>query len=335
MLPIKPFEIKELPPKPTHFNFIRYNQHAYCLFGIPFLKRRDGAKRVSYRLFGFPILITWREDLGSAVSVKCYRFFRCFTIRRPGSLKAYLRALNMQMLQLCNKISLQNNQDVIELPCGTKFYVPFYPGDSIQRFLVEERRFFEQEMLDDLQRYLPEGSTILDIGANLGNHSLYWAIHSGAKRIHSFEPLPMTYRVLQENIRLNGLEETIVAHHLGLGDKNEHVLIAAFKFGNLGGTSFESAEQGEERRAKTPFKFVTLDSLALNEEKIHFVKIDAEGFELQVLTGAHKTLLTHKPILFIEAFRENAAFVKDFCSTMGYQTPISYPHHNYLFLPQV
>jgi len=290
----------------------------------------------SYHLFGFPILKTKRKSYGAWYFDKWYTFFDRITIRRRPSLKTYLRALTIQTYQLRNKLSLQNDHHVVELPCGTKCYVPFYPDDLIQSILVEERRFYEQEILEDLQGYIPEGSTILDIGANIGNHSLYWARHNGAKRIHSFEPLPMTFRVLQENIRLNGLEEIIIAHNLGLGDKDEHAILDEFHLTNVGGTCFKSEESGEKgRKVKTPFKFVTLDSLALTEEKIHFIKIDTEGFERQVLTGAYNTLLAHKPILFIESFPKNFAFVKEFCKTMGYQDPIYYPGDvdNYLFLP--
>jgi len=292
----------------------------------------------SYHLFGFPILETKRRRYGDWYFDEWYTFFDLFTIRRRPSLKSYLRTLNIQLYQqtlsLRNKISLQNDQNVVELPCGTKFYVPLYPDDYIQRILVEERCFYTQKILDELQCHIPEESTILDIGANIGNHSLYWARHSGAKRIHSFEPLPMTYRILQENIRLNGLEEIIIAHNLGLSDKNEHTLLDEFDLTNIGATRFKSVERGKERKAKMPFKFVTLDSLALAEEKIDFIKIDVEGFERQVLTGAYNTLLSHKPILFIESLPENIAFVKDFCKEIGYQTPISYPVKDYLFLPR-
>jgi len=289
----------------------------------------------AYHLFGFPILKTKRRKYGAWYFDEWYTFFDRITIRRRRCLETYLRALTIQTYQLRNKIALQNDQNVVELPCGTKCHVPFYPDDPIQTLWVEGRRFYEQEILEDLQRYIPEGSTILDIGANAGNHSLYWARHSGAKRIHSFEPLPMTFRVLQENIRLNGLEEIIIAHNLGLGDKNECAILDKFIPISMVETCFKSVGSGEERRAKTPFKFATLDSLALAEEKIHFIKIDVEGFERQVLTGAYNTLHVHKPILFIESFPENFAFVKDFCKTIGYRDPIYYPGDadNYLFLP--
>ncbi|MDR2165737.1 MAG: FkbM family methyltransferase [Zoogloeaceae bacterium] len=225
-------------------------------------------------------------------------------------------------------MSLPNN--TVELPCGVKFYVPMYPADRIQCDQVERRRFFEQDILDDLSRYIPDAAVILDVGANTGNHSIYWARIHNAKRVHSFEPVPLTYGILCENIRLNGLGDIVIPHNFGLGDQDGDARIENFPVDNIGAARIGYA--GNDR-APTGLKVARLDSLDLGEEKIDFVKIDVEGFERQALAGMEKTLRKHMPAVLVESFRANIDFTKEFFKALGYGEAIPYEQENYLFLP--
>jgi FkbM family methyltransferase len=232
------------------------------------------------------------------------------------------------MHQLLNKMSLPN--DTVEFPCGVKFYVPMYPADFIQCRLVEHRRFFEQDILDDLSRYIPDAAVIVDVGANIGNHSIYWAKIHNAKRVHSFEPVPLTYGILCENIRINSLEQIVIAHHLGLGDRDGSAEIGSFPVDNIGATRIRYAENGH---TATGLKIARLDSLDLGEDRIDFVKIDVEGFESQTLAGMEKTLRKHRPPVFVESFYDNIDSTKAFFKDLDYREPVRYAGENYLFLP--
>ncbi|MDR0379944.1 MAG: FkbM family methyltransferase [Candidatus Accumulibacter sp.] len=220
--------------------------------------------------------------------------------------------------------------DTVEFPCGVKFHVPMYPTDLIQSVLVERRRFFEQDILDDLSRYIPEAAVILDVGANIGNHSVYWAKICNAKRVHSFEPVPMTYGILCENIRLNSLENVVIPHDFGLGDHDGNAEIESFLPVNIGGTRIRYT--GNDHAA-TGLRIARLDGLDLGEEKIDFVKIDVEGFERQTLAGMEETLRKHMPAVLIESFCDNIDFTKEFFRILGYGEAIPYESYNYLFLP--
>ncbi|MFZ4215383.1 hypothetical protein ACOZB2_28835, partial [Pantoea endophytica] len=65
--------------------------------------------------------------------------------------------------------------------------------DFIQNVIKSNRRFYEPEMLADIAARTKLGSTILDIGANIGNHSVYFGLFCGAKKVMSFEPQDEVY----------------------------------------------------------------------------------------------------------------------------------------------
>ena len=88
------------------------------------------------------------------------------------------------ILQQLNNITLQNAQIMYKLSMPdsilriskTLFYLPNYPIDVIQQYIGNYQKYFEQDTLDDIAPIIPDNPVMLDIGANIGNHSLYFAI---------------------------------------------------------------------------------------------------------------------------------------------------------------
>ncbi|MDR1027132.1 MAG: FkbM family methyltransferase [Rickettsiales bacterium] len=233
-------------------------------------------------------------------------------------------AENRNARLLMKKSALLAGGDTMEMPDGARFWLPQFGWDFIQTHLGDTERFYEQDVLDGLRRFIPKGAVILDIGANIGNHSIFWA-RDGASRIHAFEPVPRTFAHLVRNIGLNDLGEIIIPHNIGLGDAKSAGAIAQYSSGNIGGTHIAAGAGG--------LKIEALDGLDLGEKKIDFVKIDVEGFELKTLAGAKKTLERHRPAVFIEAFEETADQVAAFFAQLGYGEPKEYKNWNWLFLP--
>lgn len=78
--------------------------------------------------------------------------------------------------------------------------------------------FYEKDILDEW--FLPhrkEMRVVYDIGANIGNHTVYFAHHASAARIFSFEPVPANYRMLVKNIENNRLDGQVTAYITLLG----------------------------------------------------------------------------------------------------------------------
>jgi FkbM family methyltransferase len=240
---------------------------------------------------------------------------------------------------LCRKLTLIKNDDIWTLPNGIKFFCPLYPWDLIQDIIVNSHNFYEHDTLIKLREYIPKNAVILDIGANIGNHSVFWAAE-GAEKIHSFEPIKQTFGILCKNIEINGFNKIITPHNIGLGDKSSGGEIMRSLAVNIGGTQIRSIEESNQYSLRID----RLDDMDLSLDKIDFIKIDVENFELKTLAGMKKTLEKYKPIVFIESyefggnypilknFESNAPKVKEFFKALGYAAPVRFEPFDWLFV---
>jgi FkbM family methyltransferase len=158
-------------------------------------------------------------------------------------------------------------------------------------------------------------STALDIGANIGNHSLFFARRFAA--VHSFEPNPRTYGVLAVNAQL---APNITTHNVALGDE-PGLLTLTFNPLNVGEASL-IAGQGAAGADHSDVKVEILDDFLPRLDQITLMKIDVEGFEAPVLRGARQTIQTHRPIVVFEqnadAFIEGRSEVAELLQREGY-----------------
>ena len=134
----------------------------------------------------------------------------------------------------------------------------------------------------------------LDVGANIGNHSLF--LSDIFERVIAFEPNPLTRTLLETNLQLNDVENVEV-RPVGLSDRNMNATLR-FDPTNLGGASSETSRSVSAREAK--IDLVIGDETVERGEQVGFVKIDVEGAEEAVLRGLEQTLRTHKPIVMLE-----------------------------------
>jgi len=134
------------------------------------------------------------------------------------------------------------------------------------------------------------GTTVLDVGAHIGTHTVTLAQVAGWRgRVYAFEPQKKIFRELVKNIELNGLRN-VVALHFALGDQHGIVEMNKAGEGNEGGTAIGVGGDRAELR--------TLDSFGFRN--LSFVKIDVEGYEDHVLDGAARTLREQHPVVLVE-----------------------------------
>jgi FkbM family methyltransferase len=126
---------------------------------------------------------------------------------------------------------------------------------------------------------LRDGALFIDVGANVGTYTL-WAAEHGAEVI-ALEPAADTFALLQENIALNRYQVTALQAAAG-----DHCGTARFTAGLDAGNSLAA-----EGPALT--KLVTIDSL-IADRSVAGMKVDVEGFELDVLRGAARALAEHR-----------------------------------------
>ena len=188
------------------------------------------------------------------------------------------------------------------------------PADLIQNAYVEGR-FFEAESLAKLKALLKTPRPrIVEVGANIGNHVVWYARHLDAETIYPVEPNPEALALLDANIAANGIGSRIDRRGWGLGAGAGEGRFAALTddADNLGATRLvETADGGIETRS--------LDAL-MGQDRVDFIKIDAEGMELDVLDGAAGVIARDKPVIWVEVLRPNVmGFVQTWCRKAGYR----------------
>ena len=138
---------------------------------------------------------------------------------------------------------------------------------------------------------------LLDIGANIGNHALYFAELSND--VHCFEPNPRTAALLV----LNTAEcPAITVHDFGLSDKAK-TLEAFVPAANAGGARLDAKEGGDGTTIR--FDLKRFDELPLAKKAVSVVKIDVEGHEADALEGMRNTLQRDWPLVLFECNRKS------------------------------
>lgn len=204
-----------------------------------------------------------------------------------------------------------------------RFYVPKAAKDHIQSFQLTEQTFWEADILDRLSRFL-RGKSILDIGANVGNHSVYWGLVSGARHVRAFEPIPELFAILTRNISINGLTN-VDCMNVALGE-------TAGYGASLSSPSNRMQSEvlvGKGQDKGDGIRIVALDSLGFLD--IDFAKIDVEGHTLPLLKGAERTLARCKPALFIELYDHERAQCTAILENLGYGPARDFGDSNFLF----
>ncbi len=204
-----------------------------------------------------------------------------------------------------------------------------YVGRSFE--LYGEFSQGEAELFEQIVR---PGDTVLDIGANIGAHTVVLANRVGPTgTVYAFEPQRLVFQTLCANIALNSLINTHCLQ-VALGEAPGSVTVPVFNYAqvnNYGGVSMDMFETGEKVPA------ITLDSLEL--PACRFIKLDVEGMEIKALQGAVRTIERLQPILYVEDDRlEKSEALRQFIDSLDYDMywhlPTLYNGRNYLQNPQ-
>ena len=210
--------------------------------------------------------------------------------------------------------------------CPVSLHVPDADLDFLQQDIVIWKRFFESEWLEYIRAtYDLSGATVADVGANIGNHTVFFSKVCGAGRCLAVEPSPSLARILEHNIELNDLD-SVEVHRCGLSDRTDPLFFRQQPSDNLGHTSFSHEGYGISVPSSR------LDDLGL--ERLDFIKIDVEGMAAHVLRGARKTLVRCRPVIMIELFPEDSAEAERELTSLGYQRIHTFNPENFLYAPK-
>lgn len=183
------------------------------------------------------------------------------------------------------------------------------------------------EPRERLYGLVQNGWTVLDIGANIGETLLnFGKVNTKGQNI-GFEPVPYIFSRLQKNLALNKFNSVSI-NNIALSDKAETLSFSMPKDKNSGGIRMRKNKHKSDYGADKEVQAIQLDEYLKENplKNIHFMKMDVEGFEMNVLKGALATIEKHKPTLFIEVddmmLRQqetSARELVDFLGQFGYQ----------------
>jgi FkbM family methyltransferase len=192
-----------------------------------------------------------------------------------------------------------------------RFYVAD-PADEIQGRHHARGVFYEQGLLEYVRDVCPRDQIMVDAGANVGNHAVFFDKIIGAREVVVFEPNPVANAILLKNIALNDCRKINTRFVCcGLSDRSSRYSVGPPPPHNCGGTRLIADPTG-------PVHALRLDDV-LAPFPVGLIKIDVEGMELEVLRGAEKLVAAAAPILAVEVTPESAADAESWLQAHDYR----------------
>jgi len=171
-------------------------------------------------------------------------------------------------------------------------------GDThIGKWIEETGRLdHDRWLLDRIEPFIPVGGHVVDVGALYGDHTIAYSRRVGPRgRVFAYEPNLIAYRCLKRNMKHFGCDN-VMAFPTALG-VSTHPAFLLIEQGNVG-----MCRVVEHNGTHTQATFIdTIDNQEF--DRLDFLKIDAEGEELNILKGATDTLQRCKPRMLIEVNR--------------------------------
>jgi FkbM family methyltransferase len=168
-------------------------------------------------------------------------------------------------------------------------------GDWQEVYYHQHQAEWRDKELAIFRSLVPPGSTVVDVGANLGFITVILSGLVGSQgTVVAFEPSSRTFSKLERTIEMNRLSN-VRAINAGCGDKAE-----TLELHNIAGSSGNASIVGKGP-LREHIQVVRLDDVPeLKERSIELIKVDTEGFEHRVLDGARRLIAENKPILYLE-----------------------------------
>lgn len=193
--------------------------------------------------------------------------------------------------------------------------------DWIYKTIKDTGTFYEIDLLKYVDYAIGrKDGCILDVGANIGNHSVYFGTFL-ADRVICFEPNPAVTPCLEKNLSDNAVKHKL--YTVGLGDRSCSAIIElpSAHQNNIGASRLVCSKDDG-----TGVHVVPLDSLIpeiklyVGDLRILAIKLDVEGMEAAVLRGGRDAIREYKPDLFIEIIgREQMEDIESVIGPLGYK----------------
>lgn len=194
--------------------------------------------------------------------------------------------------------------------------------------------FYEAEELDIIKQYFKVNGVFVDIGANVGNHTIFASKILNAKKVIPFELHPDALAILTTNIALNDCKN-VDGSFLGYGVSASAERLSPQRAGygnNLAGARFKPQGSGDAQS----FPTICAD-VALNDTWVDFIKIDVEGMEMDAIKSLEQTIQRCRPTIFVEVDKDNHEVFVTWSDDHKYRVKETFKRYewnvNYLLIP--
>jgi FkbM family methyltransferase len=167
----------------------------------------------------------------------------------------------------------------------------------------------------------------IDIGANLGFYTIFFASRSNIEKVYAFEPDPRNFSQLHANIFLNNLHDKVILYNVALSSKNgnETLYLSRKKQNyenyklNTGTSSLIFNETRHSEQVAITIQARRLNDLVEIENQSVAIKIDVEGHEFEVLRGMDNFLKKNQCVILLEIFNDHFEAVNKYLEGMRYK----------------
>lgn len=185
-----------------------------------------------------------------------------------------------------------------------------------------------------------ENPIVIDVGANIGTYATWVArfVENRNGRVYCFEPQRSIYQILCGNMAINNIHN-VYAYNIGLGNEDkfidiqeadyfkEHSSFGAYSLDGIDRKKYQNSDKVDRIRLSKLDTFMS----EYNVPKVDFIKIDAEGLDIDVIRGGYETIMKYKPDLYVEYLNLGSSKDEDtseegkqnliqVCQSLGYNT---------------
>ncbi len=262
-------------------------------------------------------------DAGMSLALSMRTYVRAnpsfFCFDSEPETEAHRQALNLLDSKLRKVASQLDETRLKSGQCRHGFFI-FDKNDTYVGRSLETYGEWAEAEVQLFSQIIKPTDTVVEVGANIGSHTLAISRLASEGRVHAFEPQPYVFSLLQKNIVDNGL--TNITHwNVAVGSEVGRVSMPYLSANMHSPTNFGaiSIDTISDRRVGVPL--LKIDAIQ-EIQKIDFLKIDVEGFEPQVLEGARSAIQKFRPIVFIESRNreDHTLAINSFFGSLGYTT---------------
>lgn len=174
----------------------------------------------------------------------------------------------------------------------------FLSTDNVIGVSIAEYGEWSEIEIDLHCRFIHRDSIVIDVGANIGSHTLAYCRKAWGGRVIFFEPQPIMFSLLSKSVGDNDLSNA-VGYCAALSDTIGTGYVDFPDYGEGGNFGMvKLSEVSETQAVLNNVQMITIDSLGL--DRCDFIKIDAEGGTVSILKGAAGTIEKHSPVIATE-----------------------------------